>query len=64
MQEEKIFTFLKALCENVPEDKLENRGEVFEFTCPLCGGNVKGMRSEYNGHVHAQCEGCNMKVIE
>lgn len=64
MQKEKIFTFLKALGENVPEDKPENRGKVFEFTCPLCGGNVKGVRFEYNGHVHAQCEGCNMKVME
>ncbi len=59
-----IFIFLKALIDNLPTDKPENRGKKIEYTCPLCGGTVSCSRSEYNGHVHAKCHDCGFAVIQ
>ena len=59
-----IFSFLSELEKNIPEDTKENRGKPFSFKCPLCGGIVSGMRSKYNGHVHAKCTDCGFGMIE
>lgn len=55
-----IIVFLKALRENIPEEW----GKIVEYTCPICGGTVKCVRSDYNGHIHAKCEKCDMAVME
>lgn len=60
----KVFTFLKVLRENIPEDKPENYGKVINFTCPICGKTASCVRSEYNGHVHSKCSGCDITIIE
>lgn len=60
----KCFSFLAELEKNIPEDTTENRGKPFSFKCPLCGGTVNGVRSEYNGHVHAKCSDCGFGVME
>ena len=39
----------------------ENRQE---FTCPICGGNAFWTRSQYNGHIHAGCTKCRIRVLE
>lgn len=54
---EKIADFLIALSE------AQNKGQR-EFACPLCGGTVKMVRAPGNGHIHAACDGCGMKVCE
>ena len=60
----KIFSFISELQKNIPEDTKENRGKSFSFVCPLCGGIVNGIRSKYNGHVHAKCTGCGFGMME
>lgn len=64
MPENEIFLFLKAVRKNIPENKPENYGKVVNFTCPICGKTAACVRSEYNGHIHAKCEGCGSAVIE
>ena len=39
----------------------ENRQE---FTCPVCGGDASWTRSPYNGHIHAGCAKCGIRVLE
>lgn len=42
----------------------EKRGELVEFTCPLCGGKAWVSRSTYNGHIWSKCESCGMSSME
>lgn len=53
---EDLFAFLKARSE--AEDKGEH-----EFVCPLCGEKAHWERSNYNGHLRAWCEKCDIKVM-
>lgn len=57
MELETILNLFKL----IPETKV---GEVVTFKCPECGGIAKAIRSEYNGHFHAQCSECDFRVIE
>lgn len=59
-----LMIFLKALNESVPDDTPENRGKVIEFICPICGGTAKCVRAEYNGHIHAECTKCDIKIMQ
>ena len=43
--------------------KAEDAGEK-EFVCPLCGGKAFWGRSPGNGHIHAGCDGCGMRIME
>lgn len=54
---EKIGDFLMAL-----SNALDN-GQT-EFTCPLCGGEVKMVRAPGNGHIHAACVRCGIRMCE
>lgn len=54
---EALGDFLAALSE------AQERGER-EFTCPLCGGKAFWGRSPGNGHIHAGCDGCGMRIME
>lgn len=49
--------FIQAVIE--AEEKCEH-----EFCCPVCGGLAEWCRSDYNGHLHAFCHGCNIKMME
>ena len=54
---EAVRDFLEAL------SKAEDAGEK-EFVCPLCGGKASWGRSPGNGHIHAGCDGCGMRIME
>ena len=51
------FSFLAALNQAVEENQQE-------FTCPICGGNAHWSRSQINGHIHAGCTECRIRVLE
>lgn len=34
------------------------------FTCPICGSEAHWDRNEYNNHIHAECSGCRMRLME
>ena len=55
----KTLTFLKAADEVATE-----RCKTYEFTCPNCGGKAIAARTETNGHIHAGCKGCHIKIME
>jgi len=44
--------------------KKMDRGVKYEWKCPLCSGTVKGARAASNGHLHAGCDGCGMRIME
>lgn len=39
-------------------------GESKEETCPVCNGRLFIEKSEYNGHLHADCDGCKFMIME
>ena len=55
-----VFAFVYAAV--IALDGVPN-GTEKDFTCPLCGMTARGIKSNYNGHIHASC-GCGMRVIE
>mgnify|MGYP001327128099 CR=1 FL=1 len=40
------------------------KGQMKEFTCPICNGKAKAFKSTYNGHLCASCKACKMSVHE
>ena len=52
-----LFEFLTA----IPD--FEERGKEYTGKCPN-GGTVHAKRSTYNGHIHAWCDKCGMRIIE
>lgn len=59
-----IIKFIKAVCENIPDNKKQNYGKRIEFVCPICDDKAWCIRSEENGHVMARCQGCGFSIIE
>lgn len=60
--ENKADGYLKFILE---ADKIiVEKGKPYEFTCPICGGAAIGARAELNGHIHAACEGCGIRIIQ
>lgn len=53
------FEFLEKLIEQDVK-----KGETTTFECPICGGEVTASRSEYNGHIHANCSKCGINLME
>lgn len=53
----RIIDWLKA----VPD--FEDRGVEHTAPCP-CGGTIHAVRAEYNGHIRAWCDKCNMRMME
>lgn len=41
----------------------EDRGVEHTAPCP-CGGMIHAVRAEYNGHIRAWCDKCNMRIME
>ena len=56
--ENEIVMFMDA----VPRDM--ERGKSYAWECPLCGGTVRGIRAEYNGHLWCKCEKCGESIIQ
>ena len=54
-----IFDFMRA----IPDIPQNERGVWREAKCP-CGGTIKAIRNEENGHLFAMCEDCKAKLIE
>lgn len=46
----------------VPQEM--ERGQVYEWRCPVCGGTARGGRVATNGHLRASCESCGNQIIE
>ena len=55
--EDDIILFLKA------QHEAEEREESY-FICPICGGNAKWHRSDYNCHLHCSCGKCGILIME
>ena len=55
--DDEAFAFVAALNTAVQENRQE-------FTCPICGGDASWTRSQYNGHIHAGCTKCRIRVLE
>ena len=49
----KLFDKAIELCEKNAKGK---RGIVGTIKCPKCGGKLNYSVSDYNGHIHGQCE--------
>ena len=45
------------------QEMAEKRGE-HEFVCPRCGGMAQWSRSQYNGHLFVECDGCGIAIME
>lgn len=55
---ENIWVFVSAVCGAV------KKCYEAEFTCPICNGKAHATKSTYNQHVHAYCEGCDMRFMQ
>ena len=56
---QEFLQYLKA-ADNVCEE----RGKVYSFECPICGGNATAIKNSGNGHLWSKCDGCDMFVIQ
>ena len=56
-----FFEFAKAVGTSM---KGAERGIVVSFECPVCQSTAQAVKSEYNGHVHAECKGCGFELME
>lgn len=62
IEDKEIGDFLNFM--EVAYDNCQERGKIYEFECPICKGKAKAIKSNYNGHLWAQCKGCDMNVIQ
>ena len=62
MEDKEIQDFLKFL--KIANVTCKEKGKHYEFTCPECNGKAIAIRDEFNGHLYAKCEGCNMSIIQ
>lgn len=54
---EEFFKFLK-----VANNACIEKGKIYKFECPICKGIAKATKSNYNGHLHAECKKCEMRI--
>lgn len=40
------------------------RGVVYQFVCPLCGGEAWVRAAKINGHKHASCNKCGVGFMQ
>lgn len=59
----KKIAFMETAMEVCTENG-NKRGEVYDFTCPRCGGAAHVGIANYNGHHHAKCEQCGVEFRE
>ena len=62
MEDKEVDDFLKFV--NIANDVCKEKGKLYEFICPECNGKAIAIRDEFNGHLYAKCEGCDMSVIQ
>ena len=62
IEDKEIKDFLKFL--KIANDTVKEKGKMYEFECPLCKGQAEAIKSNYNGHLHAQCKKCDMVIME
>jgi len=62
IEDKEIEEFLNFM--QVANDSCKERGKIYEFECPICKGKAKVSKASVNGHIHARCEKCDMKVIQ
>ncbi|MEI1256017.1 hypothetical protein V8Q34_14860 [Blautia sp. JLR.GB0024] len=55
---EKDFEFMEKAGKDL------KRGKSKEFICPLCGGKAYAARARINGHLHAGCKKCGIRVMQ
>ena len=58
---QKVNDFIIALFRlNIP------RGGSGRMDCPACGGkgSISYYRVPYNGHIHAECTGCKIRMMQ
>ena len=48
----------------VASDICKEKGKIYKFKCPICKGKAQAIKNDYNGHLWAKCDSCNIKVIE
>lgn len=58
----KADSYLKFILE--ADKTIIERGKPYEFTCPICEGKAIGVRAEIDGHIHAACESCGIRIIQ
>ena len=61
IMDEKTIEIINAVDEAA---KFISPGEYKEIVCPDCGGVLFVERALYNGHLHANCQGCGFVVME
>lgn len=45
-------------------DEIKDRGVVYNYICPRCGGTVIAEKATVNGHLHMRCDNCNFRFME
>ena len=45
-------------------DICKERGKLYDFQCPICKERASAIKNDYNGHLWAKCETCNISIIE
>jgi hypothetical protein len=60
IEDKEVKEFLKFI--EVANDICKERGKEYKFECPICKGNAHAIKSDYNGHLWAKCEKCDMNV--
>lgn len=62
MEDKEINDFLKFI--KTAEDVCKEKGKNYEFICPLCGEKAQAIINDYNSHLWAKCDNCDMQVIQ
>lgn len=69
-EEKKAIEYLKIEKENTlkfirtANNVCKLKGKMYEFNCPICNSTAKAIKSDYNGHLFAKCEKCDMTIME
>lgn len=62
IEDKEIEEFLSFM--SVANKQCEEKGRVYEFECPICKGKANAIKNNYNGHLWAKCNDCDMNVIQ
>ena len=54
-ESDEFFKFL-----DVANDICKEKGQVYEFECPICKSKAKALKSTINGHLSASCKECDL----
>lgn len=62
IEDREIEEFMQFL--QVASDTCKEKGKEYEFECPICGEKARATKNNYNGHLWAKCNKCNIQIIE